>query len=260
MGPFHKGEKEKNRQRLTNSCKWRMLNVIYKRGRERHGVKTCIIACSMVREELQQAMADTACTYPVTWLDAGLHNYPERLNQTLQRALDQVTGYDRVLLCYGFCGNSIAGIHAGDFEVILPKADDCLTILLGSQKRRLEISQDGGTYFLTKAWIHGERNLLTEYRYAVEKYGEKRGKRIFATMFGHYKQLGLLDTGCDPMEEVSEEAQDMADLLELPCRRIPASIQRLRDLLTGPWPPEWFLHLVPGEALTEGRLSREVCL
>lgn len=223
-------------------------------------MKTCIIACSMLQDELQRAMKETACTYPVTWLDAGLHNYPGKLCRTLQAALDQVTDCQRVLLCYGFCGNSIAGIHAGDFEIILPKADDCITVLLGSHQRRLEISKNAGTYFLTRAWIHGERNLLTEYNYAVEKYGEKQGKWIFNTMFGNYKQLALLDTGCYPMDEVIPEAEAMADFLHLSPCTIPASVQRLKDLLTGPWPEEWFLHLAPGELLTEERLINEVCL
>ena len=223
-------------------------------------MKTCIIACSMLRDELQQAMKEVGCTLPVTWLDAGLHNYPGRLRQTLQDALDRSGGFQRVLLCYGFCGNSIAGIRAGDFEVILPKADDCLTLLLGSQQRRLEITKEAGTYFLTRAWIHGDRNLLTEYRYAVEKYGEKQGKWIFQTMFGHYRRLGLLDTGCYPLAEAEQEAQSMAQLLHLSCCTLPASNQRLKDLLTGPWPAEWFLHLSPGELLAEDRLLSEVCL
>ena len=33
----------------------------------------------MVRDELEMAMEQTGCGYPVTWLDAGLHNRPDRL-------------------------------------------------------------------------------------------------------------------------------------------------------------------------------------
>lgn len=218
---------------------------------------TCIIACSMLRDELERAVAETGCKYPVTWLDAGLHNYPGRLRQELQGALDQVSGCSRVLLSYGFCGNSIVNIKAGDFEIILPRADDCITLLLGSQKRRVELSKHCGTYFLTRAWLHGERNIRVEYEYAVEKYGEEQGKEIFDMMFGNYRQLALLDDGCYPLEEVAGEVKETAELLGLPCCTVPASNQRLKDLLTGPWPEEWFLHLGPGEVLTQERLARE---
>lgn len=211
----------------------------------------------MLRDELEQAVRETGCDYPVTWLDAGLHNYPVKLRRDLQAALDRVEGYQRVLMAYGFCGNSIADIRAGDFEVIIPKADDCLTILLGSRERRLEMSKGNGTYFLTRSWLHGERNIRVEYQYSVEKYGEEHGREIFGMMFGHYRQLALLDDGCYPIREVEGETQETADLLGLPWRTVPASNQRLRDLLTGPWPEEWFLHLKPGEALTQERLSQE---
>ena len=211
----------------------------------------------MVRDELEMAMEQTGCGYPVTWLDAGLHNRPDRLRRELQAALDQAGGCRRVLMTYGFCGNSIAGIRAGDFEVILPRADDCITLLLGSQKRRLELSGHCGTYFLTRAWLHGDRNLRVEYEHAVKKYGPEQGRELFNMMFGNYRQLALLDDGCYPIAPAQAEAKEVAQLLGLPCRTVPASNQRLRDLLTGPWPEKWFLHLRPGEELTQSRLLRE---
>ena len=220
-------------------------------------MKTCMVACSMVRDELEHAMAETGYSCPVTWLDAGLHNYPARLRAGLQAALDQISGYQRVLLGYGFCGNSIAGIRAGDFEVIIPRADDCITILLGSRQRRMELSAHCGTYFLTRAWLHGERNLRVEYEYAVKRYGAEQGREIFNMMFGNYRQLALLDDGCYPLEEVADEVRDTAELLGLPCCTVSASDQRLRQLLTGPWPEEWFLRLQPGETLTRERLTQE---
>ena len=219
--------------------------------------QTCVIACSMVRDELERAFEQTGCQYPVKWLDAGLHNYPDRLRREVQAALDQVEGYRRVLLAYGFCGNSVAGIRAGGFEVVLPRADDCITTLLGSRKRRLELSREGGAYFLTRAWLHGERNILVEYRDTLARYGEEQGKEIFEMMFGNYRQFLLLDDGCYPIEAAQEEAQQAAKLLGLTCSTVPASNRRLRELLTGPWPEAWFLRLAPGETLTLERLLRE---
>ena len=138
------------------------------------------------------------------------------------------------------------------------KADDCITILLGSQRRRRELSEHCGTYFLTRAWLHGERNLREEYTYTLEKYGPELGREIFDMMFGNYRRLALLDDGCYPLEETAREAQEAARLLGLPCCTVPASNQRLRELLTGPWPEEWFLRLQPGETLTQTRLLGEM--
>ena len=219
--------------------------------------QTYVVACSMVRDELERAMEQTGRQYPVTWLDAGLHNYPDRLKKELQAAVDQLPPCRRVLLAYGFCGNSIAGIKAGEFEVILPRADDCITALLGSRRRRLELSREGGAYFLTRAWLHGERNILAEHRDILERYGEEQGREIFEMMFGHYSRFLLLDDGCYPIREAQEEARRAAEVLGLGCETVSASNQRLRDLLTGPWPEAWFLRLQPGEELTLPRLMGE---
>ena len=220
-------------------------------------MKIKIIACSMLRQELSQAMKDTGCSYPITWLDAGLHNFPDKLRCELQSALNQITEADCVLLCSGFCGNSVAGIQAGDFEVILPRADDCLTLLIGSQLRRQEVSKGTGTYFLTQAWLSGDQNLLNQYQHTIKRYGNKRARRVFDIMFGNYQQIALLDTGCYSLAEAEPKAQQIASTLGLNYCVIPASNKRLRELLTGPWSEEWFLRLKPHEVLDWERLSSE---
>ncbi len=155
-------------------------------------MNTAIVCCKTIYAELELAMAETGCDYPIILIESGLHNYPEKLRTRLQEALDHAEGYDRILLAFGTCGNSVAGLRTGKFELILPLVDDCITLLLGSSDIKRQYER---TYFLTKGWLDGEQNIWWEYQYAIKKYGEETGKSIYAAALNQYRNLGILDTG-----------------------------------------------------------------
>lgn len=218
-------------------------------------MKKIIIACKTLEDELNEALKSTGCDYPVRWLDSGLHNVPKHLNEALQSELDQVPAdTTHVLLAFGSCGNSVVGLTTGDYETILPRVDDCISMLMGSVETRKNYPDSMKTYFLSRGWMNGERNIWVEYNYAIERYGEKTGKAIYEMMFGHYKNLGILDTGCYPIEEILEEAERIAAFLKLTPQTIPASNQYLLDLLTGPWEEERFLIFPPHTTITSDML------
>ena len=219
-------------------------------------METAIIACKTIEDELHHAMRETGCGYPVVWLESGLHNVPEQLRSAVQDALDGLDA-ERVLLAMGFCGNSLAGVRARSGEVIVPRVDDCISLLLGSVKRRLEISQEYAAYFFTEGWLRGERNIWVEHQHMLETYGEEITEELEKSMFGHYRTLGLLDCGEKPVEPLIEATKMIADGLHLRQQVIPASVGYLKDLLTGPWPAERFLTVPRGGEITAADLSLE---
>lgn len=213
---------------------------------------TVIICCRTISEELQKAMDNTGAAYPVLWIESGLHNVPRKLHGVLQETVDaaEKDGARRILLAMGFCGNSLENLYTEQAELILPRADDCITLLLGSFRRRQQIQNEAGTYFMTKGWIEGERNIMREYEYTMEKYGEETGREIFDMMFGNYRRIGILDTGCYDMEPVLAETERIASALQMGWERFSASNDYLKRLLTGPWEEDSFVRLQPGEKLT----------
>ena len=219
-------------------------------------MKNIIVACKTLEAELNEAMSFTRVEYPLLWLESGLHNTPKKLKTKLMEILSEISA-DRVLLALGFCGNSIEGIRAGDFELIIPRVDDCISLLIGSVKKRLEISNELAAYFLTEGWLRGERNLWVEHRYAVDKYGEEMAQSIAETLYGHYRTLGILDSGVDDMRSLLEKTEIIAETLKLEQRVIPATTAYLRQLLSGPWPEDMFLIKSPGSEVTMADLVVE---
>jgi hypothetical protein len=213
-----------------------------------------VVACEMLRDELEQALRETGADYPVFWVDSGLHNSPDKLREHLQKILASMTEPLTVLMTFGKCGNSVVGLHTGAHSVVLPRADDCISMLLGSPKRRVEIAAEGGMYFLTRGWLRGKRSIWGEYQYAAEKYGERRAKTIMAMIFKNYRYIATLNTGSYAVETIAPEATAIAEAFSLEYKEIPGTIAYLKDLLTGPWADDRFVTFAPHSVVTDFRL------
>lgn len=209
-------------------------------------MNTAILCCETLKQELALVFEQTGCDYPIYWIESGLHNHPPRLTSKLQERVDELQAYDRIILGFGFCGNSLLGVKSGRSELVFPRVDDCISLFIGSARKRAALSAVNPTYFMTKGWLDGERNLWVEYQYAIDKYGPETGRLIFDSMLCHYKTLGILDTGGYPLEEVMPMSEKIADTLGLELQIQEASVDYLRELITGPWPESKFVRIPPG--------------
>ena len=156
-----------------------------------------------------------------------------------------------MLAAMGFCGNSFTAVETGNIELILPRVDDCISLLLGSMQRRREISAAEAAYFLTQGWMQGERNIWVEYQYCVGKFGEETALDIIESMLGHYRTLALLDSGSYPIEPLIESTAIIADTLHLEQKVVPATRDYLVELLRGPWNDDRFIIITPGCTISE---------
>ncbi|AOT70996.1 DUF1638 domain-containing protein [Geosporobacter ferrireducens] len=212
-------------------------------------MNTLIIACRTIADELNMAIQETDCKYPVLWIESGLHLYPDSLKNRLQEELDHITNVDQVLMGFGYCGNALLGITPPTYRMIFPRVDDCISLLLGSCEKRKKISDEMGTYFLTKGWLQYEKNIWSEYQETLERYGKARADKIYKILLQHYKRLGVIETGSYELAEFLEKARLIADDLQLCYQVIPGTLTYMKKLLTGPW-DEDFSIIQSGETVT----------
>jgi hypothetical protein len=198
-------------------------------------MNTVVVACNTIRDEFEKAVAETGCSHPFSWIESGLHLKPESLRNRLQEELDALDNTDRVLLGFGYCGNAVAGLKSGNYELIVPRVDDCISLLLGSKEYRERCCSSGGVYFLTKGWLEGESNIWTEYLAVLARFGPKNTNRIYKRMLAHYKYLGLIDTGAYALDTMLPKVNEIAATLNLETRVLPGSDSYLKKLLSGPW-------------------------
>jgi hypothetical protein len=55
----------------------------------------------------------------------------------LQERIDTAdgNGYDAILLGYALCGRGTEGLRAGKTKLVLPRAHDCIGLLMGDRHR-----------------------------------------------------------------------------------------------------------------------------
>lgn len=213
-----------------------------------------LLACNTIADEINLAIEKTGFNYPVRWVESGLHIDPSSLSKRLQQELGEIHDVEDVLLGFGFCGNSLIGITPPRFRLIIPKVDDCITLLLGSREKRRVVSSEAGTYFLTRGWLLHEQNIWKEYKICVKRHGKSKTDKIYKMILAHYKRLGIIETGAYNLEEFLEKAKLMSEDLKLNCEVIPGTLSFVEKLLTGPWDDD-FIKINPGETVTFDHLN-----
>lgn len=224
-----------------------------------------IVACDVFREELEALGVDDS---RITWLEMGLHDQPDRLRKEISGALLEVEKnpeVENILMVYGLCGNGLLGVQAGRCPVVLPRAHDCISILLGGMEYHQAILKETpGTYFYSPGWIR-EKRVPGPDRDAYLKalYGERHGndQEMIADLieadheaFAHHECAAYVDWTDN--REAEDYARTCADCLGWNFRRLNGNPSLLRSLLEGPRDDHRFLTVPPGRiiALQKGEL------
>ncbi len=210
---------------------------------------TVMITCRTLETEVRRAMNNTGRFLPVTYLESGLHTRPRKLTDALTELFREVKA-ERVLLCIGQCGNALIGLRAGAFEMISPKVDDCLSLLIGSTRKKANISFKDRAFFITSGWLKGESTIMSEFKRLCDEYDSEIALEILGDMYANYRTIGLVDTGTAPMNELFEKTEELTGLLGFERKVYPGTTDYIEQLLTGPWNTDRFVIKKPFETIT----------
>jgi hypothetical protein len=232
-------------------------------------VRLHLISCEVFYREICHVVARSPHQVTIRFLSKGLHNLAgPAMRQRIQDAIDACdsSGNDAVLMGYGLCGLGLAGIIARSAPVVIPRAHDCITVLLGSRKRYASYAlENPGTYFLSSGWI--ERNGTPEsewqlspflssgptvvYDDLVAKYGEDNAKFLWMELCGppkQYSSLAFIPMGVEPTEQFRRKARERAERKGMKYLELKGDMTLLERLVNGPWEKD-FVVLQPDESL-----------
>ena len=202
------------------------------------GMRSVLVACAMVEDEVARALEETGAHPDVEWVERGYHDRPDTLRNELQRRIDaaEARGADVVLLAYGLCGNGTVGLRTGRAWLAIPRYDDCVNLMLSVGERTRRALADAGVMYLTGGWSKAEATDMAALRERyVRRFGERRAGIVMRGMFGGYRGVSVIETGCYDEAPVVERARRDAEALGVWCRREPGSIRVLEKLVAGPW-------------------------
>jgi hypothetical protein len=163
-----------------------------------HPLPIRFIGCK-VFEGLIEARLKTENNLPIQYLDYGLHAVPKQLNLSVQAEIDRIEEPSLIVLGYGLCGNGMDNLNANQHTLVIPKADDCIAIFMGSREKYIEqFTGNPGTYYITKGWLEVDGDPLSEYEEYVERYGEEKAQRLMDFQYKNYRRL--LFVAYDPQD------------------------------------------------------------
>lgn len=225
-----------------------------------------LIGCEVIARPAYLAAAKSPHIIDMKFTKLQSHTNPESLRKEIQGNIDRVPEqYDAILLGYGLCGNSAAGLKARAIPLVIPRAHDCCTIFLGSRKAFLKYFGQtpsaewySACYYERLGLWYREYPLLNlpsgkgnVYAELAEKYGEENARYIIETMnaasavdFLTYIDLpGFEDNG------IKEKFIGHAEKTEKKPRFVKGSTRIIDKLLRGEWNEEEFLIVRPGEEI-----------
>ena len=223
-----------------------------------------IVACEIFREEIRHLMEKHRLEIPAVFLEIASHNDTNRLRTLLQEEIRR-TGPEvtHILLFYGLCGNGTAGLSSRDHTLVIPRAHDCCTVLLGSRSRfqecfgeNLSAAWTSNMYFRKKGWdstsdSRGQESLglnlsLEEY---TALYGEENGAFLYETLKPKESaEVIFIRIPETENREIEEEVRTLAEEHRRDFRLITGSLNLLEKALTGTWDGD-FLTVPPGQSV-----------
>jgi hypothetical protein len=224
-------------------------------------LRLTLIACPSMQPELEMLAARSGTVVSFRPLEMGLHE-KNAAAAALQEAVDAATDCDSVALGYGLCNRGVEGVAARQVPLVIPRAHDCIGMLLGSSRRYLaELEDVPGTYFQSAGWLaaakavrqpdftFGPASNVTRARLAA-RYGAEAAEYLmeeFARFTRHYERLAFIATPVAGAAARQAEAAALAAKQGWRFERLEGDLGWLQRLLDGDWAEDEFLVLQPGQ-------------
>ncbi len=229
-------------------------------------MRLLLIGCEVILRELCDAAARSPHIVDVRFLTKGLHDLGAKsMRAALQEAIDAVDPgrHDAIALGYGLCGNGLVGLEARSIPLVIARAHDCITLLMGNRTTFEHYFQDHpGTYFRSAGWLERGKDIepLAQTRTGtgltldalIARYGEDEGRYLYEELTRYrqvYRQLTYIETGLEPDRRFEDQARAEARERGWRFEAVPGDLTLFRRLLAGDWDDRDFLVVPPRQRI-----------
>jgi Protein of unknown function (DUF1638) len=232
-----------------------------------------VIACEVAVREFCYAAAQSANLVDLEFLTQGYHDTPALGRAELQKRIAALPEgkYDAIVLGYGLCSNILAGLTTAHTQLVIPRAHDCITLLLGSKERyQAFFDSNPGTYYFSSGWleclqrrraggaqdysgfspIQSQSGSSAAYEQWVKKYGEEKARYLLEVMgewSANYTRGVLIDYPFASRLKLREQVQAICRSHAWEFAEANGDLGLFQRLVEGDWREAEVLVLKPGE-------------
>ena len=213
-----------------------------------------LVSCEILYREMCAAAAGSPHQVDVEFLPAGLHQtggspIRKRLQETIDRT--DAEKYDAILLGYALCAGGTSGLAARTLPLVLPRAHDCIALLMGGSERcQTYLEQNRGVLFRSTGWLERGAGLEQDSLRVVRNRTHPGRFDELNAYQQAWRRLTYIATGLEPDDSFERAARAEASRAGMEFERLPGDLDRFERLLAGDWDEEDFLIVPPGWRIT----------
>ena len=220
-----------------------------------------VVGCRVLESEIAALTRDATHIVRRELFEMGLHDQPSalrlRLADAIARAEDD-PAVEAIVLVYGLCGLALVDLAARRCPLVVDRAHDCLTLFLGCKGRYADaMRNEPGIFWYAPGWNRDKRvpghdrtaKLRADYR---EKFDPDQVEALLdmeRETFALHSCAAYTDLRLPGDDDHRQYARQCAQELGWRFEYHPGDGRLLRDLLHGPWDPERFLVVQPGQRI-----------
>lgn len=215
--------------------------------------------CAVLEQEVEHFARDIDHIIHIEQMPQGLHNDPPRLQRDLQRTINRVedfTDAEVIVLVYGLCCRGTEGVRTKRCKLVIARAHDCITLLLGCKQKYADYVRDHpGTYWYSPGWNKhhtppGKQRYDLLYEQYRDQFGEDNAEYLMQTeqhWFSTYDRATYVDLTIGATDEDVQFTRDCADWLKWNFDHQRGDPELLKALIEGDWDDERFIVVRPGQ-------------
>jgi Protein of unknown function (DUF1638) len=225
-----------------------------------------LISCEVLFREMCDACAHSPHQVDLEFLPKGLHDLGGKLMAAkIQEAVNRTPEgiYDAILLGYGLCGNGLDGLIVRHTRLVLPRAHDCIGLLMGSRERyQAYFENNPGTYYRSTGWLergkslqqlaHNANGFDESLESLIRQYGDDNGRYLYEELTRYrtqYRRLTFIETGLEAGGKFIDDAAAEAKEKGWSFERLPGDLSWIRRMLAGKWAEAEFVVAGPGQRI-----------